>query len=146
MNTAFKRACALALGLGLSACAAKQTIVLMDNDANWKRSVEGSFVVYRIAMSGMPPYTEIVVPDDAAAAAFRSLVPERIVAPKLGAPAVTIRSLGEYVRYRDGAIANLKAKDMPFALADRNADVARVQSDLKDHSAVVFNYVAAPER
>jgi hypothetical protein len=146
MGVRLKRTGMLALILGFSACAASKVVVLEDNDANWKRSVEGSFVVYRIVMTGAPSYTEVVVPDEAAAAAFRSLVPQRLLASTGAVPAVSIRSLSAFIEQRDAGIAGLDPSDRPQAMKDRNTEIVRIQGDLKEHSAVVFSYENPPGR
>ena len=148
MDTLFRSVGVLALGLALSACGGmKQIVVLEDNDMNWKRSVEGSFVVYRISMSGEPPYTEIIVPDEAAASAFRSLVPQRVLTAAHGAdPAVSVWSLNGYEQQRNAGIASLRESDKPQAERDRDRELERLRGDLKDHSAVVLYREPAPPR
>ena len=127
---------ALAVCLLLAACAPKQTMILRSNDADWVRSEEGSFVVYRIAMSGKPPYSEIIVADEITASAFRSVVSAEN----------EVSSLESYTSMSNTRIASLSETDKPLAQQALDRNLKRIHDDLQGHTAVIHAYIKAPDR
>jgi hypothetical protein len=103
--------------------------IMVDNERDWKREELGTFAVYRIGMTGAPPRVKVIVPDEAAKAAFSSLYPPQTLSALGREAEASVLTLAEYEK-------SLSETDA----AERENRLVRVVTELKTHSAVVFDY------
>jgi hypothetical protein len=136
----------IVLCLSLAACGPRMIRIRSDNAGSWVRSVEGPIVIYRISMSGVPPYTEVIVGDEATARGFNALVPESVHAERpYGTPAMRVWSLPAYEKMLADGIASLTEDQKNTARPYHEHELAKIRRDLQDHTAVVL-YSYQPPR